>query len=102
MQNNHPRHKILVIDDTPANISILNETLKEQYDVFFATCGSEGLKVAAALLPDLILLDVMMPGMDGFQVCRRLKENGATARIPVIFVTAMVSQEEERGLECGA
>jgi diguanylate cyclase (GGDEF)-like protein len=103
MQRRHPRHKILVIDDTPANISILNETLRHDYEVFFATSGAEGLKVAGELIPDLILLDIMMPEMDGFQVCRRLKGDDATARIPIIFVTSMVSQEEEaRGLECGA
>jgi diguanylate cyclase (GGDEF)-like protein len=103
MQRNHPRQKILIIDDTPANISILNETLKEEYDVFFATSGAEGLRVAAALVPDLILLDIMMPEMDGFQVCRKLKGSEHTAAIPVIYVTAVVShQEEARGLECGA
>jgi len=103
MQRNRQRQKILIIDDTPANISLLNETLKEEYDVFFATSGAEGLRVAAALVPDLILLDIMMPEMDGFQVCRKLKEAEHTAGIPVIYVTAVVSpQEEARGLECGA
>jgi diguanylate cyclase (GGDEF)-like protein len=99
----HLRQKILIIDDTPANISILNEVLQGEYDVFFATSGAEGLRVAAALLPDLILLDIMMPEMDGFQVCRKLKSSEQTSGIPVIFVTAVVShQEEARGLECGA
>jgi len=103
MQRHHPRQKILIIDDTPANISILNETLKDEFDVFFATSGAEGLKVAAALVPDLILLDIMMPEMDGFQVCRKLKAAEQTAGIPVIYVTAVVShQEEAKGLECGA
>jgi len=103
MQRNHPRKKILIIDDTPANISILNETLKDEYDVFFATSGAEGLRVAAALVPDLILLDIMMPEMDGFQVCRKLKGTELTCAIPVIYVTAVVShQEEAKGLECGA
>jgi diguanylate cyclase (GGDEF)-like protein len=103
MHRKHPRQKILIIDDTPANITTLNETLKEEYDVFFATSGAEGLRVAVALVPDLILLDIMMPEMDGFQVCRKLKATDQTARIPVIFVTAAVSHEEEaKGLECGA
>ena len=103
MHRKHPRQKILIIDDTPANISILNETLKDEYDVFFATSGAEGLRVAAALVPDLILLDIMMPEMDGFQVCRRLKGVEQTSGIPVIYVTAVVShQEEAKGLECGA
>jgi diguanylate cyclase (GGDEF)-like protein len=103
MQSSHPRPKILIIDDTPANISVLNEVLQDEYDVFFATSGAEGLKVAVALVPDLILLDIMMPELDGFQVCRRLKGADQTASIPVIFVTAAVShQEETRGLECGA
>jgi diguanylate cyclase (GGDEF)-like protein len=103
MQKLHPLQKILIIDDTPANIATLNETLKEEYEVYFATSGAEGLKVAVALVPDLILLDIMMPVMDGFEVCRKLKATEQTARIPVIFVTAAVSPEEEaRGLECGA
>ena len=103
MQRNHPRQKILIIDDIPANISVLNEMLQAEYDVFFATSGAEGLKVAVALIPDLILLDIMMPEMDGYQVCRRLKRDELTSRIPVIFVTAAVSPEEEaQGLECGA
>jgi diguanylate cyclase (GGDEF)-like protein len=103
MQRNYPRQKLLIIDDTPSNISTLNETLREEYDVFFATSGAEGLRVASALVPDLILLDIMMPGMDGFQVCRKLKSAEQTSRIPVIFVTAAVNPEEEaKGLECGA
>ncbi|GFO66627.1 diguanylate cyclase response regulator [Geomonas limicola] len=103
MQRKHPRPKILIIDDTPANIAILNETLKDEYDVYFAISGSEGLQVAVTLEPDLILLDIMMPEMDGFEVCRELKATELTARIPVIFVTAAVSHEEEvRGLQCGA
>jgi diguanylate cyclase (GGDEF)-like protein len=103
MSRNHPRQKILIIDDTPANISILNEMLRDEYDVFFATSGAEGLKVAVALVPDLILLDIMMPELDGFQVCRKLKESDLTSMIPVIFVTAAVSPEQEaKGLECGA
>jgi diguanylate cyclase (GGDEF)-like protein len=103
MQKHHPLQKILIIDDTPANIATLNETLKEEYEVYFATSGAEALKVAVALVPDLILLDIMMPVMDGFEVCRKLKATEQTCRIPVIFVTAAVSPEEEaRGLECGA
>ena len=101
--NHHPRQKILIIDDTPANISVLNEMLQDEYDIFFATSGAEGLKIAGVLAPDLILLDIMMPGMDGYQVCRKLKAEEQTSRIPVIFVTAAVGPEEEaRGLECGA
>jgi diguanylate cyclase (GGDEF)-like protein len=103
MQKNHPQPKILIIDDTPTNISVLNEMLQDEYQVFFATSGAEGIKIAAALVPDLILLDIMMPELDGFQVCRKLKSEEQTARIPIIFVTAAVSAEEEaKGLECGA
>lgn len=94
---------ILVVDDSPTNIQILHEILHPDYRVLFATSGADALEVAAESLPDLILLDVMMPEMDGFEVCRRLKEDPRTRRLPVLFVTAMSDQEDEaRGLELGA
>lgn len=97
------KQKILIIDDTPANIQLINEILRDNYRIYFATTGAEGLEIAARELPDLILLDIMMPGMDGYQICARLKGAEATRRIPVIFVTAMGSIEDEaRGLEAGA
>lgn len=103
MAENQCVQKILIIDDTPDNIRILNEILRNDYRVFFATNGEHGLEIAGRELPDIILLDILMPEMDGYEVCARLKSDEATQWIPVIFVTAMVSVEEEaKGLEAGA
>ena len=97
------RQTILIVDDTPANIQVLNASLQRDYRVLFSTSGSEALKVAAESNPDLILLDIMMPEMNGYEVCRRLKEDGALKDIPVIFVTALSEEENERqGLDLGA
>ncbi len=94
---------VLIIDDVPANIQVLAEALQSDYRVKVATSGPEGLAVAQKTLPDLILLDVMMPDMDGFDVCRALKANPLTSRIPVIFVTARdAKDDEEAGLMLGA
>jgi diguanylate cyclase (GGDEF)-like protein len=94
---------ILVIDDEPRNIEILAEILEESFEVVFATSGRRAFEVIAAGRPDLILLDVMMPEMDGYAVCKALKQAPATAAIPVIFVTGMNDVEAEaRGLELGA
>lgn len=94
---------VLIIDDVPANIQVLAEALQSEYRLKIATSGSEGLAVAQKSLPDLILLDVMMPGMDGFEVCRQLKSDPLTQRIPVIFVTARdANEDEELGLNLGA
>jgi len=94
---------ILVVDDTPTNIKILVEALRSDYDVMVATRGEQALELAAGeLQPDLILLDMMMPGMDGHEVCRRLKSNDRTRDIPVIFITAETSPEiEEKSFELG-
>jgi diguanylate cyclase (GGDEF)-like protein len=95
--------RILAIDDTPVNLQVLTAALDEQYDVQVATSGALGLAAAAKAPPDLILLDVMMPEMDGFEVCRRLKANPALSHIPVIFITAMSDHSaESRGLVLGA
>ena len=92
------RATILVIDDTPANLSLLNQLLREHYRVKLANNGMKGLALAAASVPDLILLDIMMPEIDGYEVCRRLKADPATARTPVIFLTAkMETADEELG-----
>ena len=81
--------KILIVDDTPANIDVLRKFMAESgYDISIAPNGNVALKIINQSKPDLILLDVMMPGIDGFEVCRRLKENDDTKDIPVIFVTA--------------
>ncbi len=95
---------ILVVDDTPDNIAILTGILKEHYRVKAALNGQIALKIAQDDdKPDLILLDVMMPEMDGYEVCQKLKENPLTAKIPVIFVTAKSEvQDEQHGFELGA
>lgn len=95
---------ILVVDDAPANIDLLSGILKENYKVKAAISGDKALKTAAKIPPpDLILLDVMMPGMDGYETCRQLKVNADTRDIPVVFVTAKVSKEEEqKGMDMGA
>ena len=94
---------VLVVDDTPENIDVLCAILSKDYMVKIATNGSLALIIANASPPDLVLLDVAMPGMDGYEVCTRLKENEATRRIPVIFVTARDDIDAEtRGLAAGA
>ncbi|MBJ6724120.1 diguanylate cyclase domain-containing protein [Geomesophilobacter sediminis] len=100
---NRDRHKILIVDDTLANIEILHKILQGDYDLYFAKNGPDGLRVVMREHPDLILLDVMMPDMDGYQVCSLLKSDPKTADIPVIFITALGSEEDEaKGLGCGA
>jgi putative two-component system response regulator len=95
---------VLVVDDTPENIDLLVEILKDHYKVKAARNGDQGLKIARlANAPDLILLDIMMPGIDGFEVCRQLKKDPTTCEIPVIFVTAKITTDDEiRGFELGA
>jgi putative two-component system response regulator len=95
---------ILIVDDEPANLFLLSRLLRPDYLVRAANSGDSALRAAATQpLPDLILLDVMMPGMDGHEVLGRLRENPITCEIPVIFVTALSDPEdEERGLQLGA
>lgn len=94
---------VMVVDDTEENIDILVETLGEDYEVSVAMDGETALRDISANPPDLILLDIMMPGMNGYEVCRRLKDDPVTRDIPVIFVTAMGEMEDEQmGLELGA
>jgi signal transduction histidine kinase len=94
---------ILIIDDTPGNLMLLGSALESEFDLRIATFGEAGLQLAAEMQPALILLDVMMPGMDGFEVCRRLKADPLLAAIPVMFVTAMTeSGAETSGLALGA
>ena len=84
------KHKVLIVDDTPENIQVLMGTLKDQYAIVAAINGEKALKMAVAEpRPDLILLDIIMPGMDGFEVCRRLKADPGTRDIPVIFLSAL-------------
>ena len=98
-----PRHRILIVDDQPTNIKILGAALRSDYDIVIATSGPKALEIARSEKLDLILLDVMMPGMDGYEVFRFLKEGEGTKDIPVIFVTAMSEVHHEvKGLELGA
>ncbi|HEX5804102.1 MAG TPA: HD domain-containing phosphohydrolase, partial [Azospira sp.] len=98
------RQTVLVADDMPENVELLVSILEPEYQVKVATNGDKVLRIAYSdAPPDLILLDIMMPGMSGHEVCRRLKTNPDRRRIPVIFVTAMDAQEDERlGFEIGA
>ncbi|MBF0308947.1 MAG: response regulator [Magnetococcales bacterium] len=94
---------LLIIDDQPTNIKVLNEVLKEDYRIIFAVRGDEGLELAREQLPDLVLLDVIMPEMDGHEVCRRLKLDDKTRDIPIIFITSLqVKEFETAGLLLGA
>jgi len=98
------RNTVLVIDDSPEIIGITNALLKDEYHLKAANCGEKGLLLATTEpKPDIILLDIMMPGIDGFEVCRRLKLNPATRDIPIIFLSAMDSDEDlESGFGLGA
>ena len=104
MKEKSVKPTILIVDDVPMNIKILGDVLKLDYSVRFATNGLKSLEIATSgSPPDLILLDIMMPGMDGYEVCQRLKADKETQNIPIIFITAMSQEEDEtRGLELGA
>lgn len=98
------KSRILVVDDTPANITILSELLMEDYELSVAMSGQDALDLAVGNeVPDLILLDIVMPEMDGYEVCRCLKEDPRTAEIPIIFVTAKTKVDDEAlGFKMGA
>ena len=94
---------VLAVDDTPENLDVVKGVLGDDYVVKAAVNGKIALKIAETQSPDLILLDIMMPDMDGYEVCRRLKANPATAEIPVIFLTAKDQDTDQaRGFELGA
>ena len=104
MQPSDTKPRILIVDDEPSNIKILGDALADEYNISVATTGKDAL-IAAMSEPrvDLILLDIVMPEMHGYQVCERLKENIGTADIPVIFVTSLGEDSDEtRGLDIGA
>ena len=97
------RPRILIVDDERININILNALLKNDYKLMVATSGEQAIKAAIEGQPDLILLDILMPGMDGHQVCRKLKSSPATRTIPIIFITVMGDAENETmGFALGA
>ncbi|MFO7979629.1 MAG: response regulator [Candidatus Aminicenantes bacterium] len=96
--------KILIVDDDPEILRLLASRLKNSgYDVVSASDGESGLKKAITKKPDLVLLDIIMPGLNGFEVCKRLKENDKTKLIPVIMLTALAGEKDlSKGLEEGA
>ncbi|MEO5340478.1 MAG: hybrid sensor histidine kinase/response regulator [Magnetococcus sp. MYC-9] len=95
--------RVLIVDDVPANIKVLLPTLQPDFEVSIATNGQQALQLAESQKPDLILLDIVMPEMDGYEVCTRLKANEQTRDIPVIFITAKDDESDEMtGLELGA
>lgn len=104
MNSDIPQQTVLIVDDTPDNIMVLDDILRADYNICAATNGERAIFLAQSdMPPDIILLDVMMPGIDGFEVCRRLKQDSSTARIPIIFVTAMGQiQDEAQGFALGA
>ena len=103
MDSTPHKSTVLIVDDTPENIDLLLGALGDTYHTRIALNGEKAIKIAESVRPDLILLDIMMPGMDGYQVCKTLKTNPDTQNIPIIFITALGSvEDEERGLRLGA
>jgi len=97
------RPTVLIVDDIPSEVVVLGETLAPQCEVLFATSGPDGLDLARRTQPDLVILDVIMPGMDGFEMCRRMKADPRLAPIPVIFLTIQADDGDEfTGLSLGA
>jgi signal transduction histidine kinase len=102
-KSEYTRPTILVVDDTPAHLNLLSNLLKRQYRINAATSGAKAIELAISAPPDLVLLDIMMPDMDGYEVCRRLKANDSTRLVPVIFLTAKFEiEDEELGFAVGA
>nr|WP_315464527.1 diguanylate cyclase [uncultured Rhodoferax sp.] len=103
LDSTHGKPKVLVVDDQPLPMELLVQTLRDDYQLYMATSGEQALALCRSAPPDLVLLDVLMPGMDGFSVCKALKSNPSTAGIPVIFVTARADPgQETHGLSLGA
>ena len=98
-----PKKKILVVDDNPLNIEIVREVLEEDYNLKTVTTGQEALEIATDFQPDIVLLDIMMPDMDGYEVCRRLRANSTFRDTTVVMVSAKGMLEEKvAGYEVGA
>jgi len=104
MKNEEKKYSILVVDDDPANLKLLELILyKEDYKVITAQSGKEALEITKTVLPDIIFLDVMMPGMNGFDLCAHLKKDSRLQNIPIIFLTSKIDPDSiVRGFECGA
>jgi CheY-like chemotaxis protein len=92
---NENRPTVLIVDDTPDNITLLASLLKDKYNTKVATSGATALQIVAGSKIDLVLLDIMMPEMDGFEACRRLKADPHSSAIPVVFLTAKSQPEDE-------
>jgi two-component system, LuxR family, sensor kinase FixL len=97
-------HRILLVDDDPTNLQILHQVLGGRgYKLIIAKSGEDALKIAERMKPHLVLLDIMMPGIDGYETCKRLKENPETSNAAIIFLSAMDNPEDKKkGLEMGA
>jgi len=101
--NSEKENSLLIIDDEKTNLKILTHILGQEYTIYTATNGTTGIKIAKEYLPDLILLDIIMPELDGYQVLSELKQNEKTKKIPVIFITGLDSEkDEEKGLALDA
>lgn len=97
------KQRVLVVDDQPINLKILGQALSGDYQVLIASNAEQAIHIATTQQPDLVLLDIIMQGMDGYQTCRALKQDPRTVNIPIIFSTSMDSEEDEvKGLEAGA
>ncbi|MEO5353796.1 MAG: response regulator [Magnetococcus sp. XQGC-1] len=95
--------KILIVDDEPNNLVLLRHILKEQYELILALSGEQAMEMAISERPDLVLLDIMMPDMDGYEVCEKLKADPATREIPIIFITALIGiKDEVKAFDAGA
>lgn len=95
--------KVLIVDDTEENIDILIEAIGNEYDIAVAIDGQTALEILEEEIPDIILLDIIMPDMDGYEVCRRIKENNKISKIPIIFLTAITDIDSKvKGFELGA
>jgi putative two-component system response regulator len=97
------RQRLLLVDDEPQNLQLLRQILKDEYDLLFARDAADALRLALEQRPELILLDVMMPGIDGYELCRQLKADPRSQAIPVIFVSALSDAgDEAQGFALGA
>lgn len=102
MNNNH-KQKVLIVDDSPYNLTVISDLLQEYYEIIIAENGLMALEIAKNEMPDIILLDVIMPGIDGYETCKRFKEDDSLNHIPIIFLTSRNNTEDEqRGLDLGA
>lgn len=100
---NQGRRKVLIVDDLADNIDILRTILQDTYEVLVAKSGAMALKILQAQMPDIILLDIMMPNMNGYELCHAIKQSPRTSQIPIIFITALTSiEDEQKGFEAGA